>query len=100
MTDGTRRTTCRHCGRDKVNRPRGLCWACYYRDGVREQYPSESKFGRRGVLDSPGKVRIPLAATMAEPGSEAKIAVMQQRAEDGTELHHPDDVTLGVWWLQ
>jgi len=27
---------CRHCQKSKVNRPRGLCWSCYYRPGVRE----------------------------------------------------------------
>ena len=26
---------CRHCGKSKVNRPRGLCWTCYYTPGLR-----------------------------------------------------------------
>lgn len=34
---------CRHCGGDKVNRPRGLCWSCYYTPGVKALYPSTSK---------------------------------------------------------
>ena len=40
---------CRHCNRRPSNRPRGLCWTCYYTPGLRDQYPSTSKFGRRGV---------------------------------------------------
>lgn len=36
--------TCRHCGKGKVCRPRGLCWRCYYTPGVRDLYPSTSKF--------------------------------------------------------
>lgn len=36
--------TCRHCQRKKPNRPRGLCYSCYYLPGVRDQYPSTSKF--------------------------------------------------------
>ena len=40
---------CRHCKKVKANRPRGLCWSCYYSPSVREKYPSTSKFGRRGV---------------------------------------------------
>jgi hypothetical protein len=38
---------CRHCGKKKVNRPRGLCWACYYTPGVKELYPVTSKFAPR-----------------------------------------------------
>ena len=37
---------CRNCNRGPVNRPRGLCWSCYYTPGVRDQYPSTSKFAR------------------------------------------------------
>ena len=42
---------CRHCHRVESNRPRGLCWSCYYTPGVRGQYPSTSKYARRGVSD-------------------------------------------------
>ena len=35
---------CRHCSKCKVNRPRGLCWSCYYTPGVKEQFPSTSKY--------------------------------------------------------
>ena len=33
---------CKHCGKGKVNRPRGLCWVCYYTPGVRYRYQSGS----------------------------------------------------------
>ena len=35
---------CRHCLRHKVSRPRGLCWTCYYKPGVRDLYPATGKF--------------------------------------------------------
>ena len=37
---------CRHCAdpKRKVNRPRGLCWYCYYTPGVRKLYPADAKF--------------------------------------------------------
>jgi len=38
-------TRCRHCGNANATRPRGLCWRCYYTPGVKELYPSTSKFG-------------------------------------------------------
>ena len=46
---------CRHCSKSKVNRPRGLCWSCYYTPGVRDLYPSTSKFARRGVGNFTGR---------------------------------------------
>jgi hypothetical protein len=38
------RPICRHCRKRPVNRPCGLCWGCYYAPGVKELYPSTSKF--------------------------------------------------------
>lgn len=35
---------CRHCEKRNANRHRGLCWSCYYKPGVRELYPSTSKY--------------------------------------------------------
>lgn len=40
---------CRHCNQGKPVRPRGLCWRCYYRPGVRDLYPSTSKYAPKGV---------------------------------------------------
>lgn len=35
---------CRHCNTKFANRPRRLCWGCYNLPGVRDLYPSTSKF--------------------------------------------------------
>ncbi len=40
---------CRHCGKRRVNRPRGLCWQCYYAPGVKDLYPSTSKFASKSA---------------------------------------------------
>ncbi len=82
---------CRHCGRARPNRPRGLCWTCYYTPGVRDRYPSTSKFAQRGVEDFVGRAPLPPAATGALPGTPEKVAVLQQRACCRHALWHPDD---------
>lgn len=48
---GTRGRVCRHCRRCAVNRPRGLCWTCYYTPGVKEQYPFTSRFAPKSTAD-------------------------------------------------
>jgi hypothetical protein len=82
---------CRHCGGHEANRPRGLCWSCYYRPGVRDQYPSTSKFARRGVSDFNGRVALPLLPTRALPGTAEKVAILEQRAQQRQALWHPQD---------
>lgn len=84
---------CRHCHRSSVNRPRGLCWSCYYTPGVRELYPSTSKFARRGVGNFCGNAQ-PCEPTHALPGSEEKVAVLEERARMRQQLWHPLDGTL------
>jgi hypothetical protein len=83
---------CQHCRRNKANRPRGLCWACFYTPGVRERY------GWRGVG---GSSQRGLGLTNAEPPpcpvptpvppGPGKVAVLAARAEAGVGLFHPDD---------
>src|SRR5436309_7666683 len=87
---------CRHCQKVKSNRPRGLCWSCYYTPGVRDLYPSTSKFARRGVSDFNGRVQLPARPTEALPGSPAKVAVLEERARLGLSLWHPGDAPLDV----
>jgi hypothetical protein len=87
---------CRHCNRVPSNRPRGLCWSCYYKPGVRELYPSTSKFARRGVEDRVGRVPLPDAPTVAAPGSEAKVLVLMERARKRQSLWHPADAPMDV----
>lgn len=84
-------TICRHCGKAKVNRPRGLCWSCFYRPGVRDAYPSTSKFARRGVGNFCGAAPLPASPTTAAPGSAEKIAILAERARLKQTLWHPED---------
>ena len=69
---------CRHCEKVKSNRPRGLCWSCYYRPGVRDQYPSTSKYARRGVSDFNGRTA-QAAQPTKQPGSAEKVEVLAER---------------------
>jgi hypothetical protein len=87
---------CRHCQKVKSNRPRGLCWSCYYRPGVRDQYPSTSKYARRGVSDFNGQSKLSAEPTDALPGSEEKVAILAERARLGLSLWHPQDARLGA----
>lgn len=82
---------CRHCHKSKVNRPRGLCWTCYYTDGVKDQYPSTSKYARRGEGNFSGLAPLPPLPTTAPPGTAEKMAVMQERARAKYALWHPLD---------
>jgi hypothetical protein len=85
---------CRHCGRFRVNRPRGLCWSCYYKPGLRDCYPSTSKFARRGVGNSCERVLMPPFPTTALPGTPEKVAVLEQRAQMHQALWHPADAPM------
>jgi hypothetical protein len=85
---------CRNCRRVESNRPRGLCWSCYYTPGVRELFPSTSKFARRG-LGNGYVVEPPLPEpTDATPGSLEKVAVLEERARIGVSLWHPNDAPM------
>src|SRR5947207_12404906 len=85
---------CRHCEHSPVSRPRGLCWSCYYRPGVRDQYPSTSKYARRGIDDFNGKFVLPTQPTAAMPGTPEKLEVLAQRARLRQSLWHPDDAPM------
>ncbi len=87
---------CRHCNRVPSNRPRGLCWSCYYTPGVRELYPSTSKFARRGVGDRNGRVPLAPEPTSALPGTPEKVAVLEERARLGLALWHPLDAPMDM----
>lgn len=88
------RQKCRHCQSNLVNRPRGLCWSCYYKPGVRDLYPSTSKYARRGVGNVTGLQPLPSFATNAMPGTEEKLAIMAARAELKQQLFHPEDMSV------
>ena len=82
---------CRHCTKCKVNRPRGLCWSCYYTPGVKDLYPSTSKYARRGVGNFNGLAPLPPEPTTALPGTPEKAAVLAERARLKLALWHPLD---------
>ena len=84
---------CQHCQQAPISRPRRLCWVCYYTSGVRDRYPSTSKFGRRGIGNFNGRAPLPAAPTGATPGSIAKVAVLEERARLKQSLWHPQDAT-------
>jgi hypothetical protein len=86
---------CRHCSKPRrVNeRPRGLCWRCYYTPGVREHYPSTSKYAVRGVGAGVNPNRPASAPTDTAPGSEGRIKALEERAALGQCLWHPEDAT-------
>jgi hypothetical protein len=83
---------CQHCHCHRVNRPRGLCWSCYYRPGVRDQYPSTSHYANRGhgIGCFTGATPEP---TTAAPGTPEKMAVLAERARRRESLFHDDDAT-------
>jgi hypothetical protein len=83
---------CRNCNDMVANRPRGLCWSCYYTPGVRERFTPLSKHGCRGTGHS-GSLP-PDSPTGALPGSQEKIAILQRRAAAGMQLWHPADFSF------
>ncbi|MSR54209.1 MAG: hypothetical protein EXS09_13090 [Gemmataceae bacterium] len=85
---------CRNCQKSKVNRPRGLCWSCYYKPGIRQQFPSTSKFARRGLGNFCGQAVAPTCCTRAVPGSTEKIAILAERARNQQALWHPADASF------
>lgn len=85
-------TLCAHCGKGRINRPRGLCWNCYYTPGVKELHPSTSKYAKRGIgngqnFDPP----FPAQPTTHAPGTPGKLALLEQRAKDRVAIFHPAD---------
>ena len=92
------RARCRHCGELGVNRPRGLCWRCYYSPDVSlEDYQSTSKCARRNPDHLTVAARkVACTPTKALPGSDEKVAVLEERAAKGQWLWHPDDAQGGL----
>lgn len=85
---------CRHCSHGSANRPRGLCWTCYYTPGLRDRYPSTSRFARRGISDRNGRMALPAVPTIARPGTPEKVAILELRARLHQALWHPQDAPL------
>lgn len=85
------RPMCRHCNRVPMARPRGLCWCCFKDVAVRNLYPVDPVFGRRGSGTSGTTGAVPEWPTSAAPGTAEKRAVMANRAARGQTLFHPAD---------
>jgi hypothetical protein len=85
------RTLCLHCRRKKSNRPRGLCWDCYYTPGVKALYPSTSKYANRGLGLGNRTPPAPPAPASLQPGSAEKLALLIARQRSGFGLWHPAD---------
>ena len=83
---------CRHCGRYRVTRPRGLCWTCFRSPAIRSSYPTKpSKYAYRGGADFRGTAPLAARPTAALPGTPEKLAVLEQRASRLEALWHPAD---------
>lgn len=83
--------SCRHCGRIRAVKARGLCWRCYYTPAVSTLYPSQSKFCPRWNFNGAGASPEP---TRAIPGSEDKILVLMERVDKRQCLWHPRDARM------
>jgi hypothetical protein len=83
---------CLNCRTRRANRPRGLCGICYRHPPTREQYPELAPTAE----DSPGGNNytppLPAGPTRAQPGTETKIRVLEERRARGLQLWHPHDV--------
>lgn len=96
-----RKERCVHCDgtvprTDRIIR--GLCASCYRCKDVRDRYPRLGQ--RQGVIVEYGvglgnyERVLPPNPTTALPGSEEKLRVLIQRAENEHILWHPDDPVL------
>jgi hypothetical protein len=84
---------CRNCG-GRANRPRELCWHCFRQPGVRDRFPSTSKYGRRGPNPGMAAGRPPAEPTPATPGTPEKLIALAARVARGESLWHPLDPTF------
>lgn len=86
--DRKQHVQCKHCGKLRTgNRPRGLCWTCYYTPSVRDAYPPDSS-------------RLPVENRCAgdpeethpyPPGSPEKIAYLAGLVLHKRSMFHPND---------
>lgn len=88
-------TPCAHCGRNGSLRSFGLCRACYFDRGIRDQYrPAEPDYTRHGsgvASDFAGPRPLPAEPTEHPPGTPEKLGVLAERAAAGEHLFHAYD---------
>ena len=82
---------CAHCQVRKTYRAE-LCRPCHYKPAVRALYPCGP--ARRSGVSVENQARgVAAGPTDAPPGTEAKVAVLIERASQGVSLWHPADAT-------
>lgn len=86
-------STCSHCRRPVRLCRRNLCTRCYYTPDIRMMY-APAVFVSNGVGQS-GSVLAP-GPTGAAPGTDAKVAVLEERAALGVGLWHPLDAEIDL----
>lgn len=97
QNDRKQHINCRHCGRVRTgNRPRRLCWTCYYTPSIRDLYPPDP--GYRNESAPEGGRQDPPAPCPYPPGSEAKIQYLKEIATRGDNLFHPDERKYKRWF--
>lgn len=88
------RKLCVHCGKRVANRPRGLCWPCFYCPAVRKLHKPIGKHGRAGARsweDDADPKGPPLEPTSTLPGTKERIAALRKRHSRRRELWHAQD---------
>jgi hypothetical protein len=84
---------CRNCWQQRLLRPKGLCWKCYFTPGVRALYTPVSPRGNR-FHDAQAEGAVPDEATQALPRSEAKLAELARRVQMRQALHCSGDSVI------
>lgn len=113
MSGASNGVICQHCKKFSANRPRRLCWACYYNNSIRERYAPETTNGVVAGLsnllgmseidantlreENRQRVgRLPDSFTNAPPGSPEKKMILAMRARLKQSLHHPLDLKVDL----
>lgn len=76
-----------------MNRPRGLCWGCYYTPGVKDLYMSTSKYAVR-VVGNGMRYEVPAPAPTVVPPGPDKVAILAERAARGECLFNDEDAIV------
>lgn len=87
---------CMACYIRNLKRDRGPCRACLFAP-ARPQPKKPGDSGRRGVGNGNRNAPLPTETTDAEPGSFAKLAVLESRMTRGEQLFHPADNNWLRW---
>ena len=85
---------CLLCGQTKPHKSRNLCLACYQKPESEPLKIETRHRVERETLFVIAPTGLPDHPTEYLPGSEEKMAVMNQRYLDGREIHHPDDAMV------